>query len=84
MFPTSVSDLRDTQTNSKPEFFRLPKLGQRDPHFGLPRSKFYELEKEGKIRLVRLRKRGTARGITLIPFDQVSGYLRGLTVEVSR
>lgn len=81
MFPTLVSGLRDTQTNPKPAFFRLPKPGQRDPHFGLPRSKFYELEKDGKIRLVRLRKRGTARGSTLIPFDQVAGYLRSLTAE---
>jgi hypothetical protein len=66
----------------KPEMFRLPKPGHRDPFFGLPRTTFYELEKTGAIRLVRLRKRGCIRGTTLIPFDQVLAYLRGLTTEV--
>jgi len=66
-------------TNQTPEFFRLPKAGQHDPYFGLPRSRFYELEEAGAIRLTRLRKRGKERGITLIPFDQVRDYLRNLS-----
>jgi hypothetical protein len=65
----------------RPEFFRLPKSGERDPHFGLPRTTYYELEKAGTVRLVRLRKRGNIRGSTLIPFDQVLAYLRGLGEE---
>jgi hypothetical protein len=81
MPPKLVTDLRDTQTNPKPEFFRLPKPSQRDPYFGLARTTYYELEKIGAIRLTRLRKRGNTRGTTLIPFDQVLAYLRGLTVE---
>jgi hypothetical protein len=60
----------------KPEFFRLPKPGERDPHFGLSRSSYYELEAAGKIRFIRPRKQGNARGITLIPFDEVKTYLR--------
>jgi hypothetical protein len=76
---------RDAQTQEqKPEFFRLPKSGVRDLYFGLPRTTYYELEKAGAIRLVRLRKRGNIRGTTLIPFDQVLAYLRGLTAEVSK
>jgi hypothetical protein len=61
----------------KPETFRLPKPGQRDPYFGLSRTAYYELERAGTIRLVRLRKRGNLRGTTLIPFDQVLEYVRG-------
>jgi hypothetical protein len=60
-----------------PETFRLPRAGQRDPHFGLPRTAYYELEKAGAIQLIRLRKRGYQRGTTLIPFDQVLAYVRG-------
>ena len=67
--------------NRTPEFFRLPKSGARDPYFGLPRTTYYDLEKTGDIRLVRLKKRGNIRGTTLIPFDQVRAYLRGLTAE---
>jgi hypothetical protein len=63
-------------TNIKPETFRLPKPGERDPFFGLSRSFYYELEAAGKIRLIRLRKRGNTRGITLIPYDEVRNYLR--------
>ena len=69
-------------TALKPEMFRLPRSGQRDPYFGLPRTTYYELEKANAIRLIRLRKRGNLRGTTLVPFDDVSAYLRGLNGEV--
>jgi hypothetical protein len=69
---------------TRPETFRLPKPGQRDPYFGLPRTTYYELEKDGAIRLIRLRKRGQIRGTTLIPFDQVLAHLRGLSVEAAK
>ncbi len=80
---TSNIGLANAHTNdTKPEFFRLPKPGLRDPYFGLPRTTYYELEKAGDIRLVRLKKRGNIRGTTLIPFDQVLAYLRAMTTEV--
>jgi hypothetical protein len=69
--PTPLSE-------NRPETFRLPRPGQRDPYFGLPRTTYYELEKAGTIRLIRLRKRGYVRGTTLIPFDQVRAYVFGL------
>ena len=69
-------------TTLKPEAFRLPKSGERDPYFGLPRTTYYELERANAIRLIRLRKRDNVRGTTLIPFDEVSAYLRGLTGEI--
>ena len=67
----------DNRDGVRPETFRLPRPGERDPYFGLPRTAYYELEKAGEIRLVRLRKRGYLRGTTLIPFDQVLTYIRG-------
>ena len=69
----------DSAANAiRPETFRLPKAGQRDPYFNLSRSTYYELEAAGAIQFIRLRKRGNTRGITLIPFDQVLAYLRSL------
>jgi hypothetical protein len=67
--------------NPQPEFFRLPKAGQRDPHFGLCRTAYYDLAAAGAFRFAHLRKRGKLRGTTLIPFDQVREYLRGLMAE---
>lgn len=58
-----------------PEFYRLPKSGTRDPYFGLTRSTYYELEGVGAFKMIRLRKEGTIRGITLVPYGAVSKYL---------
>jgi hypothetical protein len=66
-----------TQT-IRPETFRLPRPGERDPYFGLCRTTYYDLEKEGALRLIRLRKRGYTRGTTLIPFDEIASYVREL------
>lgn len=60
----------------KPETFQLPKAGEQDPHFGLSRTTYYELEKAGAIQMVRIGKRGKQRGITLIVFDQVLAHVR--------
>jgi hypothetical protein len=57
------------------EFFRLPKSGG-DPYFGLGRSYYYEGEKNGYWRLVRIRQRGKLRGVTLIPYDAVAAFIR--------
>jgi hypothetical protein len=65
----------DRPSQRSPEFFRLPKSGG-DPYFGLGRSYYYEGEKRGYWRLVRLRERGKLRGITLVPFDAVSSFVR--------
>jgi hypothetical protein len=58
-----------------PEFFRLPKSGG-DPHFGLGRSYYYEGEKHGYWRLIRIRQRGKLRGVTLVPYDDVAAFIR--------
>ena len=67
-------------SENRPETFRLPRPGQRDPFFGLSRSTFYEWEKEGAIHLIKLRKRGKKRGTTLVPYDQVRAYVFGSAV----
>ena len=58
-----------------PETFRLPKVGG-DPFFGFGRSFYYEGEKRGYWRLIRIRDRGKLRGVTLIPFDEVAAFVR--------
>jgi hypothetical protein len=71
--PRSEGAARPSQ--SYPEFFRLPKSGG-DPYFGLGRSYYYEGEKRGYWKLARIRERGKLRGVTLVPFDAVAGFVR--------
>ena len=54
-----------------PTTFRLPQSGTRDPYFGLTRSFYYAAEADGQLKLVRLKKRGYLRGVTLVPYDAV-------------
>ena len=61
--------------SQRPEFFRLPKAGG-DPHFGFGRSYYYEGEKLGWWRLVRIRQGGKLRGVTPIPYDAIAAHIR--------
>ncbi len=56
--------------------FRLPRAGEKDPHFGLTRSFYHQSEADGRLRLLRLKKRGFARGLTLVPFQAVLNLMR--------
>ena len=58
----------------RPEFFRLPHKGV-DPYFGLSRSFYYDLDASGQVLLVRLRKRGSQRGVTLVNYEAMSTFL---------
>jgi len=60
-----------------PITFRLPRVGQRDPHFGLSRAWYYNAEADGRLALIRLRERGKKRGATLIPSAAVLALLEG-------
>lgn len=51
--------------------YRLPRPGERDPHFGLSRSWYYQAESDGVLKLIRLRKKGRKRGVTLVPYHRV-------------
>jgi len=76
--PTTTVPLSDgaaRPSQFSPEFFRLPKAGG-DPYFGLGRSYYYEGEKNGYWRLVRIRQRGKVRGVTLVPYDTVADFIR--------
>jgi len=66
-------------TNATPqrvEFFRLPAPGKRDPHFGLSRGWYYKAAALGEIKMVAVRQRGALRGVRLVVYDSVCGYIR--------
>jgi hypothetical protein len=58
-----------------PVTFRLPKSGDRDPYFNLPRATYYALEADGQLKLVRLRQKGRRRGTTLVATADVLAVL---------
>ena len=60
----------------RPECFRLPSGGGGDRYFGFTRTFYYEGEKRGYWRLVRIRERGKLRGVTLVPYDAVAAFVR--------
>jgi hypothetical protein len=60
---------------SRPEFFRVPQKGG-DPYFGLSRTYYYNLEVQGKLKLVRLLSNGNTRGVTLIPYAKVAELIK--------
>jgi hypothetical protein len=64
-----------SSASHRPEWFRLPKSGG-DPYFGFTRSFYYEGESRGYWKLVRIRDRGKVRGVTLVPYDSVSAFVR--------
>ncbi len=72
--PTSSAD--SSTAVSHPVSFRLPVRGV-DPHFGLTRSYYYQLEAEGRLELIRLRSKGKSRGVTLVPYDEVKALIDG-------
>lgn len=67
----------------KPETFRLPAKGG-DPFFGMTRSWYYAAEADGRLRLIRIRKRGNQRGVTLVPYDAVRALVFSETMPPSK
>jgi hypothetical protein len=66
-----------TPTHYPPEFFPIPPRGP-DSYFGLGRSSYYDLERRGLLRLVRVRKPGNSRGKVLVPFAEAAALIRKL------
>jgi len=64
-----------------PEFCRLPRPKTRCPITGLSRTSLVELIDAGKVRAVRLRKKGAARGVTLINRKSLIDFLHGLEIQ---
>jgi hypothetical protein len=58
-----------------PITFRLPKPGERDAYFNLPRATYYALESDGQLKLIRLRQKGRKRGTTLVSTAEVLAVL---------
>ena len=59
----------------KPEWIRFPKAGKLCPFTGLTRSFLYSLATDGKIKTLSLRERGKARGVRLISYDSLIGFI---------
>ena len=84
-----VEYYRDPLTHSsKPEFIRLPRPKAQCPHTGLSRSYMNQLilpsEANGydpPVKSHSLKKRGNIRGIRLISYDSLIGYLNSLGEE---
>jgi hypothetical protein len=60
---------------ARPQYFRLPKPGEADPHFGWSRSFYYQAEARGWLKLVRLCDSGKQRGVTLVPYRAVADFI---------
>lgn len=74
-----------TGESAKPEWLRLPAPGSRCRFTGLSRSTVNELTIPGPandgtppVKTVFFRKRGALRGIRLISYDSLMGYLNRL------
>ena len=74
-----IPSVRDTP-QLPPEFVRLPRPKTRCVITGLSRTSLCELVDAGKIRAVRLRKKGAARGVTLINRQSLLDYLHSLEI----
>jgi hypothetical protein len=61
---------------ARPEFFRLPRPGEHDCHFGFSRSFYYNGEQRHWWKLIRIRDEGKERGVTLIPYQQVAEFVQ--------
>lgn len=60
---------------SRPEWLRPKDVPS---HFGIGRSKAYEILATGKVKSVSLRKRGQKHGTRLISYDSLAAYLESL------
>jgi len=80
---TQAGTIINAPARFSPEFFPLPQRGQ-DPYFGLGRSSYYDFEKRGLLRLVRLRKPGNLRGKVLVPYADMLAAVRKLSSKDTR
>jgi hypothetical protein len=70
--------LRDSET------FRLPKPSTRCPLSGLSRTTILERGEAGDFKLIRLRKRGSQRGIVLVETASFLAWLHGQPAVVAK
>jgi hypothetical protein len=60
----------------RPVTFRLPKPGAHDPFFGFNRAYYYEGQKRGYWKFVRICGENKRRGVTLIPYAAVERFIQ--------
>ena len=72
---TARGEGRSASSPPHPETFRLPKSGANDPYFGITKGGYYQGEEEGWWSLIRLKRPGLKRGITLVPYDEVAAFI---------
>jgi hypothetical protein len=75
---SGATSLRDS------EFFRLPKPGTRNPLSNLSRTSILEYGEQGNFKLIRLRKRGAARGVVLVDTKSFLAWLHGQPAIVTK
>ena|SRR5947207_376040 len=66
----------EVQPVLEPITYRLPPPGAGDPFFHLSRSWYYNAEKLGWLKLIRICSEGRQRGVTLVDFQQVAAFVR--------
>ena len=76
----TIAPVSEHGSTNHVEFYRLPKAGG-DPYFGISRSHYYELERAGKLKLVRLRREGATRGVVLISYAAVKAIVEAAAAE---
>ena len=54
-----------------------------DPYFGLSRSYWYGLERQGRIKLLRLRQRGSRKPRVLLPYEEALKAVKQLSVTLA-
>jgi hypothetical protein len=72
---TAPREDRSASSLPHPETFRLPKSGANDPYFGITKGGYYQGEEEGWWTLIRLKRPGMKRGITLVPYNDVAAFI---------
>jgi hypothetical protein len=72
VIPSNRFSLRDA------EFLRLPRAKERCPISQLSRTTLCELIADGRIKAVKLRKKGAMRGIILINRQSLLDYLHSM------
>lgn len=77
------SPLIETTTSARPEWIRMPRPGQNCPHSGLSRAYLYKLAADGRIKTLALRESGKKRGVRLVSYASLIGYLERLSTEAS-
>jgi len=78
MDKTSTTNSKRNNYFIKPEWVRVPEAVKVS---GLSRSSIYELIGSGKIKSFSNRARGNQRGIRLISYDSLLGFLEGAYLD---